>query len=72
MVADIVFFTPMIKLADVISERSKEVYILSFEYVSEHLTGPDWQGIINKYIVLNLIVMNNSLKVIVKCNNSPF
>jgi hypothetical protein len=72
MVADIVFFTPMIKLADVISERSKEVYILSFEYVSEHLTGPDWQGIINKYIVLNHIVMNNSLKVIVKCNNSPF
>lgn len=57
MVADIVFFTPMIKLADMITERSKEVYILSFDYVSEDLTGPDWQGIINNDNVINDIVI---------------
>ena len=57
MVADIVFFTPMIKLADMITERSTDVFILSFDYVSEHLTGPDWQGIIHNDNVLNYIVI---------------
>ncbi|VDI79855.1 neuroligin [Mytilus galloprovincialis] len=45
MGSDLIFFAPMVKLADLISEWMKRVYMLSFEYVSQNLTGPQWQGI---------------------------
>lgn len=44
MSADIVFFMPMIKLADMISEWMKDVYVLSFEYISQNISGPDYIG----------------------------
>ncbi|XP_071145286.1 neuroligin-4, X-linked-like [Mytilus edulis] len=45
MSADIVFFMPMIKLADMISEWMKDVYVLSFEYISQNISGPDYIGV---------------------------
>lgn len=45
MASDVIFFAPMVKLADMISEWMKRIYLLSFEYVSQNLTGPDWQGV---------------------------
>lgn len=34
----------MVKLADLISRWIDDVYLLSFEYISEIMVGPDWQG----------------------------
>ncbi|CAC5367486.1 NLGN [Mytilus coruscus] len=45
MDADLVFFMPMIKLADMISEWMEDVYVLSFEYISQNISGPDWIGV---------------------------
>lgn len=53
MNADIVFFMPMIKLADMISEWMKDVYVLSFEYISQNISGPDYIG--NVWILLGFV-----------------
>jgi hypothetical protein len=45
---NLVFFIPMVKLADVISQWMEQVYLFSFQYVSQDPTGPSWQG---KYIL---------------------
>lgn len=45
MTADVGFFAPMIKLADMISKWMSNIYVLSFEYVSQDIPGPDWIGI---------------------------
>ena len=44
MESDIIFYVPMVRLADLISKWMEQVYLLSFEYVSQNLTGPLWQG----------------------------
>ena len=44
MTADFAFFAPMIKLADKISKWMSNIYVLSFEYVSQDIPGPDWIG----------------------------
>lgn len=44
MIGDIDMFAPMIKLADMISQWMNQVYTLSFEYISQNVTGPDWIG----------------------------
>ncbi|VDI83201.1 Hypothetical predicted protein, partial [Mytilus galloprovincialis] len=41
MYSDVYFFAPMMKLADMISQK-KNVYTLSFEYISQSKSGPDW------------------------------
>jgi carboxylesterase type B len=48
LTADLVFFIPMVKLADVISQWMEQVYLFSFQYASQDPTGPSWQG---KYIL---------------------
>ncbi|VDI79849.1 acetylcholinesterase [Mytilus galloprovincialis] len=45
MIGDIDMFAPMIKLADMISQWMNQVYTLSFEYISQNVTGPDWIGV---------------------------
>ncbi|VDI27354.1 Hypothetical predicted protein [Mytilus galloprovincialis] len=45
MNADLGFFAPMVKLADRISEKLKKVFMLSFQYISEHKPGPHWTGV---------------------------
>ncbi|XP_063408489.1 cholinesterase 1-like [Mytilus trossulus] len=45
ILGDIDMFAPMTKLADMISKWMNEVYTLSFEYVSQNVTGPDWIGV---------------------------
>lgn len=45
MLADIDMFVPMVKLADIISQWMNKVYTLSFEYISQNITGPDWIGV---------------------------
>lgn len=47
MESDVIFYIPMIKLADLVSKWMDQVYLFSFEYISQNLTGPDWQGKIN-------------------------
>lgn len=44
MESDVIFYIPMIKLADLVSKWMDQVYLFSFEYISQNLTGPDWQG----------------------------
>ncbi|XP_052093636.1 neuroligin-4, X-linked-like isoform X1 [Mytilus californianus] len=43
--ADLGIFAPMMKLADMISEWQKNVYTLSFDYVSQNVNGPEWIGV---------------------------
>ncbi|CAC5378154.1 NLGN [Mytilus coruscus] len=43
--ADLGVFAPMMKLADMISEWQKNVYTLSFDYVSQNVPGPEWIGV---------------------------
>ncbi|XP_076083759.1 neuroligin-4, X-linked-like [Mytilus galloprovincialis] len=43
--ADLIFYTPMIKLADIVSRWLNKTYLLSFEYISETPSGPLWQGV---------------------------
>ncbi|XP_052093646.1 acetylcholinesterase-like [Mytilus californianus] len=43
--ADLGVFVPMMKLADMISEWQKNVYTLSFDYVSQNVPGPEWIGV---------------------------
>lgn len=38
-------FAPMVKLADLIRHKNKEVYMLSFEYHTENVTSPSWIGV---------------------------
>lgn len=45
MESDVIFYIPMIKLADLVSKWMDQVYLFSFEYISQNLTGPDWQGV---------------------------
>ncbi|VDI49368.1 neuroligin [Mytilus galloprovincialis] len=45
VLADMGLFAPMMKLADMISRWQKNVYTLSFDYVSQNVPGPDWIGI---------------------------
>ncbi|XP_071145298.1 neuroligin-4, Y-linked-like isoform X2 [Mytilus edulis] len=45
LMADVDMFAPMIKLADMISQWMNQVYTLSFEYISQNVTGPDWIGV---------------------------
>ena len=49
MESDVIFYIPMIKLADLVSKWMDQVYLFSFEYISQNLTGPDWQGKMNIY-----------------------
>jgi hypothetical protein len=49
MTADFAFFAPMIKLADKISKWMSNIYVLSFEYVSQDIPGPDWIGNYNRH-----------------------
>ena len=50
MESDVIFYIPMIKFADLVSKWMDQVYLFSFEYISQNLTGPDWQGKMNRYI----------------------
>lgn len=43
--ADFVFFAPMIRLADLLSQYIKELYVLSFDHVSAHSPHPRWQSV---------------------------
>ncbi|CAG2204352.1 NLGN [Mytilus edulis] len=43
--ADLGIFAPMMKLADMMSKWQKNVYTLSFDYVSQNVPGPDWIGV---------------------------
>ncbi|VDI83200.1 neuroligin [Mytilus galloprovincialis] len=43
--ADVGVFVPMMKTADMISEWQKNVYTLSFDYVSQNVPGPEWIGV---------------------------
>ena len=49
MTADFAIFAPMIKLADMISKWMSNIYVLSFEYVSQDIPGPDWIGNYNRH-----------------------
>ena len=59
--SDVVMFAPMMKLADMIVQK-KNVYTLSFEYISQNKSGPDWIGIkteslINRNLNLTIIIL---------------
>lgn len=43
--ADFVFFAPMIRLADLLSQYIKELYVFSFDHVSAHSPHPRWQSV---------------------------
>lgn len=43
--ADFVFFAPMIRLADLLCQYIRELYVMSFDHVSTYSPHPDWQSV---------------------------
>lgn len=44
MDSDLVFVAPMIHMANIMSQHTRDLYMLRFDHKSDKLEGPEWQG----------------------------